>query len=416
MTTVQPTSGRNLVRVFCSYSHEDEKLRKHLETHLAAMRRGGLIKSWSDREIVPGTNWEAEINTELEEADIVLMLVSPAFIASEFCYSVELQRALERFKNGEAMVIPVALRPCDWDGTPLAGLQALPTGAKPVTEWSNRDKALLDVTKGIRRAIEYLDEFRAKTASVRTTAMAATHKSEPPPVPVEGDADVREVLIKVFGRERYVTAAWMLRGLERAKAVARIERLDGKGYGTGVLVSPEDFPLGPADQPLLLTLDYVVSRDDQNLFAIRPEDAVAFFELLGVRRRLGDVLWSSSYRELNATLVTLTEPVDATPCRVAADESFERGEDSNIFLIGHPLGGRLSFSLWNSWLDDNERFLHYRAATEPGSGGSPVFDEDWKMLALHHKRSSTMTRLDGSGTYEACEGVSIRAIRQEAGL
>ena len=416
MTIVQSMSDKNPVRVFCSYSHEDEKLRKQLETHLAAMRRSGLVDSWSDREIVPGTNWEAEINEELEAADIVLMLVSPAFIASDFCYSVELRRALERFKNGEALLIPVSLRPCDWKDTPLAGLQALPAGAKPVTEWSNRDKALLDVTKGIRRAIEYLDEFRAKTASARTSAMPSTQTSTPPPTPLEGDVDVREVLIKVFGHERYVTSAWMLRGLERAKAVARIEKADGKGYGTGVLVSHEDFPLGSASQPLLLTLDYIVSRDDHHPTAILPEDAVAFFELLGVRRRLGDVLWSSSYKELNTTLVTLTEPVDAKPCRVATEESFERGEDSNIFLIGHPLGGKLSFSLWNSWLAGNERFLHYRAATEPGSGGSPVFDEDWKMLALHHKRSNNMTRLDGRGTYEACEGVSMRAIRQEAGL
>ncbi len=416
MTNV-PMSGQNQVRIFCSYSHEDEKLRKQLETHLAPMRRSGLIKSWSDREIVAGTAWEAEINKELEAADIVLMLASPAFIASEFCYGVELKRALERYKNGEAFVIPVVLRPCVLDGTPLAGLQALPKEAKPVTKWSNRDSAFVDVVEGIQRAVDHLEEFRAKTASARTTAMASTQTSTPPPTLVEGDADVRRVLIKVFGQEdRYVTAPWMLRALERARAVARIEKLDGKGHGTGVLVSYEDFPIGPANQPLLLTADHVVSPN-QNALSILPENAVAFFELLGVRRRLGEVLWRSPYLDLDATLVTLTEPVDATACRVATDQSFERGKDSNICLIGHPLGGKLSFSLWNNWLSSNERFLHYRAAAEPGSGGSPVFDEDWRMLALHRRRSVDMERIDGGeGTYAACEGVSLRAIRQAAGV
>lgn len=424
MSTIQTEGGQQAVRVFFSYSHKDEKLRQQLDAHLAAMRRSGLIESWSDRKIMPGSGWRDEITEALESADVVLLLVSPNFIQSDFCFSVELGQALARYANGEALVIPIILRHCDWFGTPLAGLQALPTDSRPITDWSDRDKAFYDVTKGIRKAVEGLGQWRAKSAAQAPggtpppapapppPAVASEREQLPAPPPRPAESNV-SILESLFEHQHSASPAWMLRGLERARAVARIEKLNGKGYGTGFLISQEDFPLVPAGQPLLLTVEYLVSAEDPHPMALPPENAVAFFELLGVRRGLGQIVWSSTYKELDATIVTLTEPVDAPPCRVGPVKA--RGPESRVFLIGHPAGRGVEFILWdNHWLDSDERVLHYRAPTEPGSGGSPAFDEEWNLIALHHKRSAEMRRLGQEGTYEACEGVSIHAIRRAA--
>ena len=144
--------------LFYSYSHGDERLRKELEKHLAVMKRQGLIQEWHDRKIVAGSEYKGEIDEHLNSAEIILLLVSSDFLASDYCYGIEMTRAIERHEAGEATVIPVILRPCDWMGTPFSKLQALPKDAKPVTTWSRRDDAFLDVVKGIRAAIQSRDE------------------------------------------------------------------------------------------------------------------------------------------------------------------------------------------------------------------------------------------------------------------
>src|SRR6266446_4956615 len=99
------------VEVFYSYAHEDEPFRKELETHLGTLRRQGLITQWHDRNIGAGTDWAQEINAHLNTAHIILLLISSDFIASEYCYSIEMTRAIERHKAGTARVIPIILRP-----------------------------------------------------------------------------------------------------------------------------------------------------------------------------------------------------------------------------------------------------------------------------------------------------------------
>jgi len=144
------------IEVFYSYSHKDEELRDELEKHLSILKRQGVIQSWHDRRIGAGREWEGEIDTHLNTAHVILLLISADFLASDYCYDVEMKRAMERHEAGEACVIPVILRPVDWRGAPFGKLQALPTDAKPVTEWPNRDKAFLDVARGIRAAVEEL--------------------------------------------------------------------------------------------------------------------------------------------------------------------------------------------------------------------------------------------------------------------
>src|SRR5712692_4959729 len=142
------------VEVFCSYAHEDEAWLRKLETHLSLLKQQGLISLWHDRLISPGTNWVQAIDSRLETASVILLLVSADFLTSDYCYSIEMKRALERQEAGEARVVPILVRPVDWKGAPFAHLQALPTDAKPIVSWRSKERALVDIAAGIRRVIE----------------------------------------------------------------------------------------------------------------------------------------------------------------------------------------------------------------------------------------------------------------------
>ncbi len=142
-----------VAKLFFSYSHKDEDLRDELETHLAMLKRQGLVDAVHDRRITAGADLDAAIDGYLEEADVILCLVSPDFLASDYCYSREMGRALERHRAGDARVIPVILRHCDWRSTPLSGLRGTPRDNRPVKAWPDRDEAWLDVTRDIRQAL-----------------------------------------------------------------------------------------------------------------------------------------------------------------------------------------------------------------------------------------------------------------------
>ena len=144
--------------LFYSYSHKDETLRNELETHLKLLQRQGLISTWHDRKITAGAEWMSQIDRNLETADIILLLVSADFIASEYCYNIEMKRALERHEEGCARVIPVILRDLDWHSAPFGKLQALPEDGKAVMLWPDKDSAWKDVARGIRKAVEGLRE------------------------------------------------------------------------------------------------------------------------------------------------------------------------------------------------------------------------------------------------------------------
>ncbi len=142
------------VKIFFCYAREDELLRKGLEKHLRTLKRQGLIDVWHDRDISAGTEWEQEIDNHLNSAHIILLLVSPDFMDSDYCYGKEMQQAMERHKCGEAIVIPVILRPVYWQGAPFSKLQALPTDGKPIKSWHDEDEAFYDVVKGILEKIK----------------------------------------------------------------------------------------------------------------------------------------------------------------------------------------------------------------------------------------------------------------------
>ena len=148
------------VEVFVSYSHVDEALCKDLTKHLRPLEREGVIRLWIDRQMTPGQEFDPEIAASLSRAKIILLLISPGFIDSEYCWDIEMTEALKRHENHDACVIPVILCPVDWHRTPFGKLTALPEDGRPVTTWANRDMALVDVARGVRAAAAKFDPSR----------------------------------------------------------------------------------------------------------------------------------------------------------------------------------------------------------------------------------------------------------------
>ena len=142
--------------VFFSYSHPDESLRDQLEVHLSGLKRQGLISAWHDRKITAGSEFGNTISDNLEAAAVILLLVSPDFINSDYCYEREMMRAMERHERKEARIVPVILRPCDWQDLPFGKLLGVPKDGKPITTWANRDEAFLDVVRAIKAALKEL--------------------------------------------------------------------------------------------------------------------------------------------------------------------------------------------------------------------------------------------------------------------
>lgn len=161
------------IRLFYSYSHKDEDLRLKLQDHLAGLKWSGMIAEWHDRKIEAGKEWEKEIDHHLSSADIILLLVSASFIASDYCWSVEVKQALERHARGEARVIPVILRSCQWQITPFAKLQATPKDGRPVIRWPDRDAAFNDVASKI---VAVVGELRRRANTAAGAAVAGVER------------------------------------------------------------------------------------------------------------------------------------------------------------------------------------------------------------------------------------------------
>jgi len=138
------------VKVFISYSHVDEKLKDQLLNHLGPLKRLGMIDEWHDRKIKAGDAWGDEISKNLEEADIILLIVSVDFINSEYCYEKEFEVALARHNAGDATIVPVIGRSCMWTELPFGAIQAVPKDGRAVASWNDQDEALTDVARQIR--------------------------------------------------------------------------------------------------------------------------------------------------------------------------------------------------------------------------------------------------------------------------
>ncbi len=174
------------VTLFISYAHRDEGLKTQLDKHLTPLKLQKIIEKWSDRQIEGGQDWAHQIDSNLKSADIILLLVSPDFVSSEYCAGVELQEAMKRYRSGDAVVVPVILEPCDWKWLDFGKLQATPKDGKAITDWPNINSAFLDVINNIRQIAQGLLDQRQKKLDEKLAA-AARYKSKVEEVLSDGD-------------------------------------------------------------------------------------------------------------------------------------------------------------------------------------------------------------------------------------
>lgn len=137
--------------VVISYSHKDEELRDELEAHLSVLRRLNIVETWHDRKLVPGQGWDPRIKEMIYAADVILLLLSADFFNSDYCYDEEMRIALERHDRGDAVVVPVVARPCQWKQTEIAAIHGLPKDMRAVSLWEDRDLAWNDVAEGVTK-------------------------------------------------------------------------------------------------------------------------------------------------------------------------------------------------------------------------------------------------------------------------
>ena len=146
------------VSIFLSYSHKDESIKNLLDIHLSPLKRNNLVSVWNDRSIKPGQYWDKVIKYELENADIILLLVSADFINSDYIWNVEITRSIQRHNNGDAVVIPIYCRPCDYQNMPFASIQGLPKDSIPITQHNDIDFIMVEIVSSIRLLISTISE------------------------------------------------------------------------------------------------------------------------------------------------------------------------------------------------------------------------------------------------------------------
>lgn len=255
-----------------------------------------------------------------------------------------------------------------------------------------------------------------------------TQDMRPGPLDRMSKADFERVL----GADSFVTFGWYQTGLERSRAVARIGLEADRGLGTGFLLRAGDLWPDLGDELVLLTNAHVVSDDPEVDAATRPDDAVVTLQELdgeaGSRNEYAvqELLWTSPPWELDASLLRLNRPIHGVMPYPIARRLPAVGQDEHqrVYIIGHPGGGTLAFSIHDNLLLEHEGpptgrpprpsivRLHYRAPTEGGSSGSPVFNQQWKLIGLHHKGGRLQRLNGGRGRHAANEGIWIGSIRE----
>ena len=230
------------LEVFYSYSHKDESLRQKLETHLSLLQRKGLIKPWTDRRITAGSEWSNQIDDHVRSADIILLLISPDFLASNYCFDIEMKIALERHEKKEAVVVPIILRPVDSHTSPFGKLQCVPRDGKPVTKFTNRDEAFAAIARELRALVtnkqagdnskhaEAYEKYRswvvAQHRYIRFSGMAV----------VDERAEVEMAKVFVLPRVRPQKYSMQVVGDKRPEAVAVSEILTAAGAANRLMI------------------------------------------------------------------------------------------------------------------------------------------------------------------------------------
>ncbi len=332
------------LEVFYSYSHKDEELRLRLETHLALLQRNGLILPWNDRCIGAGDEWANQIDEHLRSAQIILLLVSPDFLASNYCFDIEMKAALERHAKQRAIVIPIVLRPCDWSGAPFAGLQALPRDAKAVTLWPNEDEAFAEIAKAIRETVVRFQQPAVAPAAPAPLADQATPRAR------VLDAAMPTHIVKDRATELLV-----LIRLPESKGLMGIlqEDEEAEARPDDVRSKPFEvtFPQGPtgAPEPLKVTVeltspDFSPPAQRKNIFVpVNADSEICPFLL--TPQRMGfltvtiELVWEDAergYRRLRTNCVAEAElPAIKPVLNVVRIPVGVASEEPRAFDVGH---------------------------------------------------------------------------------
>jgi hypothetical protein len=221
-------------------------------------------------------------------------------------------------------------------------------------------------------------------------------------------------LEKTFGTIGAKSVEWLRDLLDRRLSVARIEHEDHEPVGTAWIVRGGDIVESFGDELMLLTNSHVVSREPVLSETLSPDDAWANFTYLngGARFQVDRVVFESPQRQYDVALLKMQNvPENVPPLKVSKRLPLADGEQ-RVYVVGHPKGGDIKISIDdNVLLDHDGTKLHYRAPTEPGSSGSPVFNKKLRVIALHHAGRDDMPKLnDKEGRYQANEGISLNVI------
>jgi hypothetical protein len=257
--------------------------------------------------------------------------------------------------------------------------------------------------------------LRAQILSCEQGASIELVDSEMRDLPSAPDAGLE----KILGSDGVVTYRWYRTGLIRSRGVAHISDLSDRPVGTGFLVEGCDLHDTFNGVPVLVTNAHVIGGEVLPAGALAPEEAVVTFQVATAgdsneprEYRVDRVIWTSAPDVLDTSVVQLEGPVPAGDVCPVTDRLPRLDGKQRVFVIGHPQGRSIAFSIAdNVFLDHDDRVIHYRAPTEPGSSGSPVFNRNWEVIGLHHSGRTDMPRLHGTGSYPANEGIWIGAIR-----
>lgn len=173
----------NPIKVFISYSHRDEKYKDELNKWLIPYETNGIIQVWDDRNILPGEDWDQEINKRLMAADVVLYLVSPDFMASRYITNVELKKAIDRHNTGEQRLVPIIIRPSNLALLNINNLQAVPKDAKPISSWDNQDEAWYDVSNALGKLFVALQKGEIVLNDSNTSTASSDASTDTPSKP-----------------------------------------------------------------------------------------------------------------------------------------------------------------------------------------------------------------------------------------
>ncbi|MDJ0705837.1 MAG: tetratricopeptide repeat protein [Leptolyngbyaceae cyanobacterium MO_188.B28] len=313
------TSSASPVSVFIAYSHKDEALWEELEVHLASLKRQGKIKAWHAGAIVAGAERDAEIKLQLETAQVILLLISHHFMASDNCYDQEMQKAVERHNAGSARVIPIIFRPCNWQGAPFSKLQALPKDAKPITKWDNQNEAFLNVIQGIQKAIQTLPI----PSSPQSSPSPHPPISPSPHPPISPSPQFSTYTPQTFtGRAAEITRLTTLLSDDcRVLAILGMTGIGKTALAERVVANLMDAATGSTQTSSLLY--YRFSLDDRSLTPDFSSSGAALLRTLGEEHTRAD---QTDPANLLTHIVTR---LDSHPCRLQIDslERLLQGDD-----------------------------------------------------------------------------------------